>query len=305
MSSSAHFSVTHLFSTRFAPRSRGVAGVGIIEGRAKRRCCFLAVAIEARWHNRRRRGRRGTPPRDLIFASKPSGRDQRSGPRRLESLERVGATVLAVRFSRPLPRVPRRRREGRGATWRTCATTWTRGSRTGRSWSILPHLGARPPRRRLLFRDRVRRRRGLGDADALTTPSLQGEARHVAQRRKSGRTPAPTLRSRLRRTVHGGGRGFRAGPRDHPDASHAPPAMRAAPPCGDPSAPPRPSAWRRAGSPASGCEPTSPSTPTSPTFSPAVPPPAIVPVDDREPLSHAKLRELIWRTDDDLKSWGV
>ena len=33
--------------------------------------------------------------------------------------------------------------------------------------------------------------------------------------------------------------------------------------------------------------------------------PAIVPVDDREPLSHAKLREFIWRTDDDLKSWGV
>jgi hypothetical protein len=38
------------------------------------------------------------------------------------------------------------------------------------------------------------------------------------------------------------------------------------------------------------------------TFSDA---PAIVPVDERRAMTHAELRELVYRTDADLKSWGV
>ena len=146
---------------------------------------------------------------------------------------------------------------------------------------------------------------GLGDADALTTPLLQGEARHVAQRRKSGRHRRPPFGAASVEPSSVVVEVSAPVPATTPDASHAPPAMRAAPPCGDliRSATAKRVAegrlsgeWLRANIP----EHAHISDLLTSSSSPA-----IVPVDDREPLSHAKLRELIWRTDDDLKSWGV
>ena len=94
------------------------------------------------------------------------------------------------------------------------------------------------------FRDRVTSTRA-SVTRTRPTPLLQGEASTSPSGVRA--TPAPTLRSRLRRTVLGGGRG-RAGPRDRTGRAYAPRDAHGAPRAEISSAPPRPSAWRRAAS---------------------------------------------------------
>ena len=147
---------------------------------------------------------------------------------------------------------------------------------------------------------------GLGDADALTTPLLQGEARHVAQRRKSGRHRRPPFGAASVEPSSVVVEVTAPVPATAPDAPHAPPrCARWGPPVR--RSHPLRHGQARGGGPAlrQQLRANIPEHAHISDLLTSSSSPAIVPVDDREPLSHAKLRELIWRTDDVHQSWGV